>query len=196
MGRRSRERPSPRLCHGPRSRGPGVVRPRWEPPPPPGGRAAVAWLLPATGNPLPQIMALTPWRQLGDEILLLGAAPDPDAPWAPLVDQAVPETGPAAGRLAWGGVVVSLPAGARWPDSLREMVLAGAEVAAWGFGNRWPGPAWLSALDGRTPTPARLADRVLFWRGAEAARVHELADLPHLGPPARLPIAVRAPRAG
>lgn len=174
---------------GPRQ--PGEVRPRWEPAPAVAGPPPVSWLLPARGNPLPTLMALAPWRQAGDEILLLGTAPDPEAPWAPLVDQAVPATGPAAGRLAWGGVVVSLPAEAHWPEYLRELVLAGAEAAPWGFGNRLPGPAWLSALDRRTPTPARLVERALFWRGTEAARIQKLADLPRLGPPARLPVAVR-----
>ncbi|MFW5910468.1 MAG: hypothetical protein ACOCUJ_01345 [Thiohalospira sp.] len=140
-------------------------------------------------------MALAPWRQMGDEVLLLGTDPDPERPWAPLVDQAVPEAGPAAGRLAWGGVVVTLPPEAHWPDYLRELVLAGAEAAPWGFGNRLPGPAWLSALDRRTPKPPRLDGRLLFWRGSEAARVHDLADLPRLGSPARLPVAVR-PRPG
>jgi hypothetical protein len=172
---------------------------RWEPAPPAGGRPAITWLLPGEGNPLPQLMALAPWRQSGDEVLLLGVEPDPSALWAPLVDQAIAEAGPAAGRLAWGRVVVSLPAGGRWPDDLREMVLAGAEAAPWGYGNCWPAPPWLSALatalagllDWRRPTAARLEGRILFWRSGEAARVGELADLPRLGRPARLPVAVR-----
>ncbi|SFD01680.1 hypothetical protein SAMN05660831_00460 [Thiohalospira halophila DSM 15071] len=143
-------------------------------------------------------MALGPWRQSGDEVLLLGVEPDPAAIWAPLVDQAVAETGPTAGRLAWGRIVVSLPAGGWWPDSLREMVLAGAEAASWGFCNRRPAPAWLvtlgSFLDRRPLTASRLAGRTLFWRAEVAARVGQLADLPSLGPPARLPVAVRATR--
>jgi len=141
-------------------------------------------------------MALAPWRQGGDEVLLLGWHPDPAATWAPLVDQVVPEAGLAAGRLAWGAVLVSLPAGTSWPENLRDMVLAGAEAAPWGFCNRLPAPVWLSVLgsmlDRRRPTPSRLAGRALFWRAEAAARVSDLADLPRLGPPARLPVAVRA----
>lgn len=188
--------------HMPGPRQPGEVRPRWEPTPPRGGRPTVSWLLPAGTNPLPGLMALVPWRQMGDEVLLLGVEPDPAATWAPLVDQAVPETGLAAGRLAWGDVVVHLPPGARWPDGLREMVLAGAEAANWGFCNRLPGPAWLSALGSllvsvpgtRRLIASRLAGRALFWRADEAARVGEVGDLPGLGPPARLPVAVRTAR--
>ncbi|MGM0411991.1 MAG: hypothetical protein ACQERG_01585 [Pseudomonadota bacterium] len=150
-------------------------------------------MLPATGNPLPQLVALAPWRRMGDEVVLTGATPDPEAGWAPLVDQAIPETGPGAGRLAWGQVVVSLPAGVHWPEELREMVLAGAEAAPWGVCNRARWPEWLTALmtlDPRRPPEHRLAHRALFWRAAEAAQVRDLADLPRLGPPARLSVAV------
>lgn len=197
MAERNRRRDSsPRLRTRPVARQPDGPPARWEPVPPAGGRAAISWLLPATGNPLPQLMALAPWRQSGDEVVLLGVEPDPSATWAPLVDQTTAETGPAAGRLAWGRIVVSLPAGRRWPDSLREMVLAGAEAASWGFCNRRAAPAWLvamgSALDPRRPTASRLAGRALFWRADEASRVSQLADLPYLGPPARLPVAVRS----
>lgn len=147
-------------------------------------------MLPAAGNPLPQLMALAPWRRMGDEVILLGADADSEAPWAPLVDQMLPEDALAAGRLAWGRVVVRLPGGARWPEGLRDGVLAAGEIASWGFCNRWPAPVWLSRLDPRRPNSRYLDDRALFWQTAVAARIHQPADLLSLGAPARLPLRV------
>lgn len=187
-----------------RSRRTVLTRTRNDPLPPVlDGPPAFSFLVHGTGNPVPTLLTLNPFRRTrGDEVLVVEG--EGDAVTAPLVDHVVPDAGAGTvelARHAWGRVLVFVPVGTMAPNDLAELLTRAAAQASWGFFRRqpttswaWPGLFWNNHL---APRPAHWFDsRVWFlhrdgvarWSRHDSPGSRELRRL--LGPPAYIAAGV------
>ena len=100
-----------------------------------------SFIVHAEDQPLTTLLSLHPCRHYrGDEILLVGGAPQDEGWLSGLVDQSFPDGTPEmAARQAWGETLVFLREGMLPPDDMAALLhQAVASGGLWGYFHAWP----------------------------------------------------------